>query len=143
MVYFLCIYVRDVRRRGKFTFCYDDGGSLGMGSAIELTVDDEDKPALLFHPIAKIAHHRNRYIEDVHRADVLVRLDDVLPPINYKLTVVIGFELFCSAFTFLRDVSIHYREPGVYKAQPGVAQNLLNAILRVQDGFDGNVGEAE
>ena len=114
-----------VRRDGQFNFCFadDDGedGSLCMGAAVSVEVHDEDDDRLCvkFHLIVPVAGSNNRYVLNPTVERDPLPVDEILPPVGYKLAPVLG-------------------SPGTLKLAPGVMQQMTNATLELRGHGEDN-----
>ena len=70
--------------------------------------------AVEHHNIGEVAGADNRCVLDIMKAPGVVLLDDMLPPIGFSLSCVLG-------------------SPGQLKAAPGVRQQLVNAASAMMD----------
>ena len=80
-----------------------------------LTVDPDGDNALAHHELVRVGNSDNRFVEEPQKADSLVKLEDVILPINFRIAAVRG-------------------EPGTYRVAPGVVQAIKNAEMALLDG---------
>lgn len=117
-----------VRRDGQFNFCFagdDEDGSLCMGAAVSVEVhgEDDDHLCVKFHLIVPVAGSNNRYMLNPTVERDPLPVDEILPPVGYKLAPVLG-------------------SPGFLKLAPGVVQQMTNARLEQRGhGGDGGVSD--
>ena len=119
---YVIIQIADaIRTCGKFTFCHAapdaDGNNpvVKLGSGVLLTVDPDGDNALAHHELVRVGNSDNRFVEEPQKADSLVKLEDVILPINFRIAAVRG-------------------EPGTYRVAPGVVQAIKNAEMALLDG---------